>query len=65
MGCTELQGLLIEEKAAWAAHKSWKESGGKGEAYEKELTRRSNNASDASTRLRLHFSACSECVGKR
>ena len=35
MGCTEQQRLLIEENDAWAAHKSLKDSGGKGKEYER------------------------------
>jgi len=56
MECAEQQRLLSDEINAWAAYNALK-----GSTDEKELTRRSDNASDASTRLRQHISACPLC----
>ena len=49
MACAEQQRLLSDEAASWAAYNYLKDSGSKDQ---NELSRRSNNASDASTRLR-------------
>ena len=61
MSCAVHQHLLNDERDSHAAYKSLKDSGSKDE---KELIRLSNNASDASTRLRLHLSTCPECRRK-
>jgi hypothetical protein len=50
-----------EESDAHAAYNHLKGSGSKDQ---KELIRLSDNASDASTRLRLHISACPKCRPK-
>jgi hypothetical protein len=61
MSCAEHQRLLDDEVDSHAAYKTLKDSGSKDQ---KELVRRSDNASDASTRLRQHISMCSTCRPK-
>jgi hypothetical protein len=61
MSCAVHQKLLNDERDSHAAYKSLKDSGSKDQ---KELIRRSDNASDASTRLRQHISTCPECQPK-
>jgi hypothetical protein len=59
MSCAVHEQLLSDERAAWAAWKALE-----GSKDDKELKRRCDNASDASTRLRLHLSTCAECQPK-
>jgi len=58
MSCLEHQRFLQDEVDAWAAWRSMKDS---GSANDIELARLCDNASDASTRLRLHLMNCTEC----
>jgi hypothetical protein len=59
MSCAEHQQLLNDEANGWAAYNELKSS--KDQKDEKELLRRSDNASDASTKLRLHLATCPKC----
>jgi hypothetical protein len=56
MSCNEQYRMLLDENEAWAAHRALE-----GSTDEKELTRRYNNACDASTRLRQHLAICPAC----
>jgi hypothetical protein len=52
MACTEQMRLLTEEKNAWAAYHSLRDS---GSADQEERDSLRDSASDASTRLRQHI----------
>ena len=56
MSCDEQRRMLLDENDAWAAHSVLK-----GSTDEKEVTRRYNNACDATTRLRQHLAICPAC----
>ena len=61
MECDDQKTLLTHERKAWSAFYSLKDSGINDE---KELARRHTYASDASTRLTQHISACPKCHRK-
>jgi len=61
MACTVREQLLLDERDSHAAYKALADS---KSSDQKELQRRSDNAADASTRLRLHLSTCPECQRK-
>jgi len=56
--CSEHESLFQDQRNAWAA---WRNMKGSDNVDPKELQRRQDNASDASTRLRQHLNSCAKC----